>query len=357
MIHNRNITALILLCILSTFCSLGATGKNFVHPGLLHSREAIERTRGWVQHRNEVAMGSYEKLLRDAKAQSSYRMAGPFEVIARDGEHRRTKSASENDFLAAYYNALLFVITGDVQHAETSLNIIRSYASTLQRIDGHDAPLCAGLQGFILVNACELLRYCYSGWSAGDSKSTEAMFRRAFLPVLDDFVTASNVSASVDMGIVQIPANLIVGTKTKGRMNAFSSNFMPILEEGTEFSDKWKRLCEAHLTEGIRDPIKAYEYMNRYYVEEGNKRVSVLKFFDAVAIPGHVIRLMPEGGGEEVELYNEFLEFYKLTLLNSAKKAAMLCSKRLSAKKRARSGATTNKASSREHIIILKKHI
>ncbi|MBR6129114.1 MAG: alginate lyase family protein, partial [Bacteroidaceae bacterium] len=187
MIHTRNITALILLCILSTFCSLGATGKNFVHPGLLHSREAIERTRGWVQHRNEVAMGSYEKLLRDAKAQSSYRIAGPFEVIARDGEHRRTKSASENDFLAAYYNALLFVITGDVQHAETSLNIIRSYARTLQHIDGHDAPLCAGLQGFILVNACELLRYCYSGWSAGDSKSTEAMFRRAFLPVLDDF--------------------------------------------------------------------------------------------------------------------------------------------------------------------------
>ena len=132
-------------------------------------------------------MGSYEKLLRDAKAQSSYRMAGPFEVIARDGEHRRTKSASENDFLAAYYNALLFVITGDVQHAETSLNIIRSYARTLQHIDGHDAPLCAGLQGFILVNACELLRYCYSGWSAVDSKSTEAMFRRAFLPVLDDF--------------------------------------------------------------------------------------------------------------------------------------------------------------------------
>lgn len=187
MIHNRNITALIILCILSTFSSLSATGKNFVHPGLLHSREAIERTRGWVQHRNEVAMGSYEKLLRDAKAQSSYRMAGPFEVIARDGEHRRTKSASENDFLAAYYNALLFVITGDDQHAETSLNIIRSYARTLQHIDGHDAPLCAGLQGFILVNACELLRYCYSGWSAGDSKSTEAMFRRAFLPVLDDF--------------------------------------------------------------------------------------------------------------------------------------------------------------------------
>ncbi len=136
------------------------------------------------------------------------------------------------------------------------------------------------------------------------------------LPVLDDFVTTSNVAATVDLGIVQIPADQIVGTKTRGRMNAFSTSFMPLLEEGTEFAEKWKKLCEAHLTEGIRDPIKAYEYMNRFYVEEGNKRVSVLKFFDALSIPGHVIRVLPEGDGEEVELYNEFAEFYKYSKVN-----------------------------------------
>ena len=187
MIRNRFITALSILCVLSTLCTLGAPKKEFAHPGLLHSREAIERTRAWVQHKNAVAMGSYEKLVRDAKAQSSYRMAGPFEIIARDGEYRRTKGASENDFLAAYYNALLFTITGDAAHAETAMTIIRAYAGKLQRINGHDAPLCAGLQGFILVNACELLRYGYPGWTAADSKTTEAMFLRAFLPVLDEF--------------------------------------------------------------------------------------------------------------------------------------------------------------------------
>ena len=136
------------------------------------------------------------------------------------------------------------------------------------------------------------------------------------LPVLDDFVSASNAANAVDLGIVQIPSELIVGTKTRGRTNAFSSNFMPILEDGTEFADKWKRLCNAHLTEGIRDPIKAYEYMNRYYVEEGNKRVSVLKFFDALTIPGHVIRILPEGSGDDVDIYNEFVEFYKYSKIN-----------------------------------------
>ena len=134
------------------------------------------------------------------------------------------------------------------------------------------------------------------------------------LPVLDDFVT--NNTAGVDLGLVQIPADQIVGTKSRGRVNAFSSNFMPILEESTEFADKWHKLCQAHVTEGIRDPIKAYEYMNRFYVEEGHKRVSVLKFFDALTIVGHVIRILPDGDGEEVELYNEFLEFYKYSKLN-----------------------------------------
>ena len=66
---------------------------------------------------------------------------------------------------------------------------------------------------------------------------------------------------------------------------------MPILRENTEFAYKWATLSQSHINEGIRDPIKAYEYMNKFYVEEGNKRVSVLKYFDAVSVPGYVTRI------------------------------------------------------------------
>ena len=165
----------------------GLSARTFRHPGLLHSSEAIERTRQWVKHENPVAMGSYRKLIADPKASASYQMAGPFDIIARDGQHGRTKGPSENDFLAAYYNALRYVITGEEAHAATAMKIIRAYANRLQAIDGHDGPLCAGLQGFILVNACELLRYEYPAWTKGDTRSTESMLRRAFLPVLDEF--------------------------------------------------------------------------------------------------------------------------------------------------------------------------
>lgn len=137
------------------------------------------------------------------------------------------------------------------------------------------------------------------------------------LPVLDDFLSSEKTSAGIDLGLVQIPMDQIVGTKSRGRVNAFAPNFMPIMEEKTEFAQKWKHLCQAHITEGIRDPIKVYEYMNRFYVEEGNKRVSVLKFFDAYNISGNVIRILPERTGEEeVELYYEFVSFYKYSKIN-----------------------------------------
>ena len=138
-----------------------------------------------------------------------------------------------------------------------------------------------------------------------------------YLPALDDIIASERSVAGSDLGIVSIPAKFIVGTKTRGRVNAFANNFMPLLAENTEFAQKWERLCQSHLEEGIRDPIKVYEYLNRYYVQEGNKRVSVLKFFDAVFIPAQVIRVMPESGdSEEVQRYLEYLDFNRLSGLN-----------------------------------------
>lgn len=116
------------------------------------------------------------------------------------------------------------------------------------------------------------------------------------------------------LGIVEIPAELIVGTCNALRADAFSPGFYPALPAETEFGEKWMSLCKAHLDEGIRDPIKAVEYLNRYYVVEGHKRVSVLKYFGAVSIPGVVTRLLPYPSDEpEVLAYQEFLEFYHMT--------------------------------------------
>lgn len=137
------------------------------------------------------------------------------------------------------------------------------------------------------------------------------------LEVLDDILSGKGTLSEVPLGLVQIPVDQIVGTKTYGRSEAFASNFMPILRENTEFAIKWAHLSTAHENEGIREPIKAYEYMNKFYVEEGNKRVSVMKFFGVVSTPAIVTRVVPKRTEEkENKIYYEYMDFYDKTKIN-----------------------------------------
>ena len=114
-----------------------------------------------------------------------------------------------------------------------------------------------------------------------------------YLPVMESMMDEEQIDSEVSLGIDQIPLRLVVGTCTAGRTNAFADNWMPILEWGSEFSAKWASLSDSQVNEGIRDPIKVYEYMNKFYVLEGNKRVSVLKYFNAVTVNAQVIRKVP----------------------------------------------------------------
>ena len=138
-----------------------------------------------------------------------------------------------------------------------------------------------------------------------------------YLQALDDIVSFAEIVSETELGLIEIPLDAVVGTKTAGRKQAFASNFMPLLDDNTEFAHKWISLYQAHISEGIRDPVIAVEFMNRFYVVEGNKRVSVLKYVDAVSIQAYVTRLLPQkSDSKENRIYYEFLDFYKLSEVN-----------------------------------------
>ena len=59
----------------------------------------------------------------------------------------------------------------------------------------------------------------------------------------------------------------------------FSRNYLPLIDEESEFASKWIAVYEAQINEGLRDPIKAYEYLNWFYVVEGNKRIVYLNIW------------------------------------------------------------------------------
>ncbi len=135
-----------------------------------------------------------------------------------------------------------------------------------------------------------------------------------YLPVLDEIMSYTEVAGMENIGIMDIPLSKIVGTKTVGRSNAFANNFMPLLPEESEFGMKWAAVYKHQIEDGISDPIVAYEFMNQFYVQEGNKRVSVMKYLQTYSIAASVIRLVPKKTEDkENRLYFEFLDFYEVS--------------------------------------------
>lgn len=159
--------------------------------------------------------------------------------------------------------------------------------------------------------------YDYSGaLRQGRRRYQEAVAKGQYpyLPVLDDILANTDIVSEVNLGVIDIPLERVVGTKTQGRTQAFASNFMPLLGERSEFGAKWGYLYDHQIEEGIHDPIFAYEFMNRFYVQEGNKRVSVLKYLHAYSITASVIRLIPRRNDNlDIRLYYEFLDFYQVS--------------------------------------------
>lgn len=154
-------------------------------------------------------------------------------------------------------------------------------------------------------------------YKLGQKASQAAAKGSEYLPVLDEIIDKDSVLADVKLGLEQIPTNLIVGTYAKGRSQSFAPNFMPLLEPNSEFSLKWSRLCDSHLKEGIHDAIDCYEYMHKYYVVEGNKRVSVLKYFESPEVAANVTRKVPKKTDDkENKIYYEYMDFHEKTGIN-----------------------------------------
>ena len=135
-----------------------------------------------------------------------------------------------------------------------------------------------------------------------------------FLPALDDILPGNDTMTHKAVGLVEIPVGFIAGTKTRARQNAFAANFMPLLEPDSEFGSKWSSLYSAQISEGFNDPIKVYEYLHRFYVQEGNKRVSVSNFLEMPVISADVTRIMPDADVlAKHPAYAEFLRFFDVT--------------------------------------------
>lgn len=137
--------------------------------------------------------------------------------------------------------------------------------------------------------------------------------RYPYLPALDDILKGEGCQGEIPVGTTEIDIALIAGTRTRGRQNSFSTNFMPLPEATSEFAMKWSDLIDSQREEGIRDPVLVYEFFQRFYVQEGNKRVSVLRYLGQPTISAQVIRVVPmPSDSKAYRVYQEFMRFYSV---------------------------------------------
>jgi hypothetical protein len=165
----------------------------FSHPGLLHNATDLARIKDLVTRQVARPFESYKLLQANTKSSASYVKGGPFTYLTRDASLTidgvgggTVKDRVESDFLAAYYNALMWTITGNVANAQKSVEILDAYANKTIGIIGADAEL-NGLYGFILANAAEIMRYTYTGWPQANVQQCQNMLRSVFYPTLQNF--------------------------------------------------------------------------------------------------------------------------------------------------------------------------
>lgn len=165
----------------------------FVHPGLLHTTEDLDRIRNHVNNAEEPWNTTWQLLTSNSHAQSTYEPS-PQEVVYRgsDGVHAENYPKLYNDIHAAYQLAIRWHVEQATEYADAAVNILNAWSSTMTAIGGSsDGFLAAGIYGYQLANAAELMR-SYSGWNSTSQTNLKNLLVDVFYPQNYRFLTTHN---------------------------------------------------------------------------------------------------------------------------------------------------------------------
>lgn len=197
---------------------------------------------------------------------------------------------------------------------------------TAAKNTGQDKPMLFPFNGRSLWFIIRPMKEDYRKAKRNGEKAVHKAISRGrypYLPALDYLLQSRHLRGEEYVGLQELPLSMIAGTRTSGRQNAFACNFMPVLDPESEFASKWSNLYDIQIKEGFREPVKVYEFMRRFYVLEGNKRVSVLKYLGTPTVLADVTRLLPAYSDDPETLqYYEFLQFYRAVPLYEVEIAA-----------------------------------
>ncbi|HEY8944156.1 MAG TPA: alginate lyase family protein [Polyangiaceae bacterium] len=166
-----------------------STPAAFVHPGLLFQRADLERMRAMVKAGTEPYLAGWNRLRTDARASLDY-VPTAFAVVTRtSGGTGEGNAELRGDAARAFLHAVQWFVSENEAHAAKSAEILGAWASSLTAIEGDaDRFLAAGLYGYLLANAGEILRHTYPGWEPDEQARFERMLLDIFYPLSHEFL-------------------------------------------------------------------------------------------------------------------------------------------------------------------------
>ena len=108
----------------------------------------------------------------------------------------------------------------------------------------------------------------------------------------DEVRRVSRANGGVRRGRREVEVRRIVGSV--GRYRQFDRNFMP---RKASLRDKWERVDRAFVRGEELPPVSLYKIGDRYFVEDGNHRVSVARYQGVEMIDAEVTELLMPAGG------------------------------------------------------------
>lgn len=134
---------------------------------------------------------------------------------------------------------------------------------------------------------------------------------------LDAFLQKNMEEERIELGVMDIHTDQVIGVaESKGR-ELYASNFMPLSPKKSNYAIQWRELCLDY-QEGNEffSPIRCCEYLGQFYVVDGKKRVSVLKYLEVPSVCANVIRIVPAMSKDrDMQNYLDSLRSFKKTNL------------------------------------------
>ncbi|PSN61203.1 chondroitin AC/alginate lyase [Corynespora cassiicola Philippines] len=174
---------------------LPALASAFTHPGLLHTNRDFQRVIAKVNDGSaEPWKTGWNKLTSNSLASPTYEPSA-VETVYRGTGYPENYRNLFRDAHAAYQLALRWKISGNATFADAAARVLDDWSGTLKVVNGSsDKFLAAGLYGYQLANAAEILRD-YSEWTG--LEAIKDLGRRIFYPMNHDFLVRHN-DAEID---------------------------------------------------------------------------------------------------------------------------------------------------------------